>query len=63
MILSKYMLKAEYNRFQYAGALVVAIGIVVVLAPSLSGGGDVTWSIIMVCSTVPMALSSIYKVT
>ena len=62
MIISKYLLKAEYNKFQYFGAVIVAGGIIVVLAPSLSGGGDVMWSIIMIASCIPMALSSVYKV-
>jgi hypothetical protein len=61
MVISKYMLNAEYNKFQYAGALVVAGGIMVVLAPTLSGEGDVLWTIIMIASTVPMTLSSVYK--
>lgn len=61
MVISKYLLKAEYNKFQYFGAVIVAGGIIVVLAPSLSGGGDVMWSIIMIASCIPMALSSVYK--
>jgi hypothetical protein len=63
MVISKYILKAEYNKFQYVGAFIVAGGIIVVLAPSLSGGGDVMWSIIMIASCIPMALSSVYKVS
>lgn len=61
MVISKYMLNAQYNRFQYVGALIVAGGIMVVLAPTLSGDGDVLWTIIMIFSTVPMTLSSVYK--
>lgn len=61
MVISKYMLNAHYNRFQYVGALIVAGGIMVVLAPTLSGEGDVLWTIIMIASTVPMTLSSVYK--
>jgi hypothetical protein len=33
----------------------------VVLVFMLDGGGDVTWTIIMLCSTIPMTLSSVYK--
>ena len=61
MIISKYMLNAQYNRFQYVGALIVAGGILVVLAPTLTGDGDVLWTIIMIASTIPMTLSSVYK--
>lgn len=43
------------------GALIVAGGILIVLVPSLTGGGSVVWSIVLILSTVPMALSSVYK--
>eukprot|EP00981_Chlorochromonas_danica_P014257 scaffold7628_cov253-Ochromonas_danica.AAC.18 len=45
----------------YVGALIVAAGIIIVLAPSLTGGGSIIWSIVLILSTVPMALSSVYK--
>lgn len=62
MGISKYLLKAKYSYPQYAGALVVAGGIMCVLAPSLSsGGGSIVWAIVVMLSTVPMALSSVYK--
>lgn len=61
MIISKYLLSAQYNLYQYVGAAIVAAGIIVVLAPSLTGGGSIVWSIVLILSTVPMALSSVYK--
>lgn len=61
MVISSYMLKARYSIMQYFGAVVVAGGIACVLAPSVSGDGNVLWSIIMIVSTIPMALSSVYK--
>lgn len=61
MIISKYLLKATYNKYQYIGAFIVAAGIIVVLAPTLSGGGSILWSLMMIFSTVPMTLSSVYK--
>ena len=38
MIISRYSLKVQYNKFQYIGAVVVAGGIAIVLGPSMSGG-------------------------
>jgi drug/metabolite transporter (DMT)-like permease len=61
MVLCKLILKAEYNRFQYVGALIVAGGIATVLVPSITGGGDITWAIVLILSCVPMTLSSVYK--
>lgn len=65
MVISKYLLSAKYNKFQYTGALVVAAGIVTVLAPALAGGASgsnlALWSCVMIASTIPMALSSVYK--
>lgn len=61
MVISRYLLKATYNYFQYAGALIVAGGIIVVLAPSLSAGGSPLWAVMMILSTIPMTLSSVYK--
>ena len=54
-------MKAKYNNFQYAGALIVAGGIVTVLAPTISGGGSWIWTVVMIISTIPMALSNVYK--
>lgn len=33
----------------------------VVLAPTLNGGGSIVWCIVLMLSTVPMTLSSVYK--
>jgi hypothetical protein len=55
--------------FQYMGALVVCLGIVVVLLPSLAGGNatadnghnQALWALIMMMSCIPNAVSSVYK--
>ena len=61
MVISKYLISARYNMYQYAGALIVAGGIMIVLAPSLTGGGSIVWAMVLILSTIPMALSSVYK--
>lgn len=65
MIISSYLLKAKYNKFQYLGAFIVAAGIVTVLAPSFTGSSNGSstplWATVMILSTVPMTLSSVYK--
>lgn len=61
MVISKYLVNASYNMYQYIGALIVAAGIMIVLVPSITGGGSVLWAIMLIVSTVPMALSSVYK--
>lgn len=61
MVISRYLLSAKYTFFQYLGAVVVAGGIICVLAPTLTGGGSPLWSCVMIFSTIPMALSSVYK--
>lgn len=68
MVISKRLMGARYLVTQYAGAAVVAAGIVIAIGPSLavgSGGGgeaqELIWSIVLVLSCVPMALSSVYK--
>ncbi|RHY29419.1 hypothetical protein DYB32_005151 [Aphanomyces invadans] len=66
MGISKFLLKTKYSWYQYVGAVVVAVGILVVLGPSMrsSGGGDhstVLWSAVMIASCIPMCLSSVYK--
>ena len=61
MVISKYLLNATYNTYQYIGAFIVAGGIMIVLAPTLNGGGSIIWAIVLILSTVPMTLSSVYK--
>lgn len=68
MIISSVLLKTKYSLYQYVGAVVVSLGLLIVLGPSLSGnssGGDshaiVFWSAVMIVSCVPMCLSSVYK--
>lgn len=61
MIITRYLLKIKYSLFQYLGAIVVALGIITVLAPTLSGDGSILWASVMIFSTIPMALSSVYK--
>jgi hypothetical protein len=58
------MLKQKYVATQYAGALVIAGGISVVLAPRLGNVGSdgslgdlLLWSLVMIFSCVPMTLS------
>jgi drug/metabolite transporter (DMT)-like permease len=61
MVISRYLLNAQYNKYQYLGAFIVAAGIAVVLAPTMNGGGSPLWAIVMIVSCVPMTLSSVYK--
>lgn len=61
MVISKYLINAQYNKYQYIGAVIVACGIIVVLAPTVTGGGNIIWAIVMMISCVPMTLSSVYK--
>lgn len=67
MVISKYSLNATYTKPQYAGAAVVMIGIIVVLIPTLIGkssassSSDLSWSVLLVLSCVPMCFSSVYK--
>lgn len=68
MVISKRLLHAQYLLTQYVGAAVVAGGIVIVIGPSLavgSGGSggvqELVWSLVLVVSCVPMAMSSVYK--
>ena len=52
---------------QFIGATVVALGILVAIGPSLASGGSekggetLIWSMVLVLSTIPMALSMVYK--
>lgn len=62
MVISRYLINARYNKYQYAGAGIVAAGIIVVLAPTITGGGNIIWALVMMLSCIPMTLSSVYKV-
>lgn len=66
MAISKRLLGARYTVTQYAGAAVVASGIIVAIGPSLAVGSgnegqELLWSVVMVLGCIPMALSSVYK--
>lgn len=72
MGLSKRLLGAEYARDQVVGAAVTALGVAVAIGPALFAGGAegdpdsakgqaILWGSLLVLSTVPMCLSSIYK--
>ena len=61
MLISRYLLKSRYTGYQYIGAIVVCSGIMTVLGPTITGQGNVLWASMMIASTVPMALSSVYK--
>lgn len=71
MLISKISLQAKYTTYQYIGACVVLLGIVVVLIPTLlapaaaassvSASSQLMWILILVLSCVPMCLSSVYK--
>lgn len=66
MAISKAFLKTKYKGSQYIGAFIVIIGIIVVLLPSFihpesSGSHVIAWSAVMMLSSVPMCLSSVYK--
>ncbi|KDO33602.1 hypothetical protein SPRG_01600 [Saprolegnia parasitica CBS 223.65] len=65
MVISKFLLKTSYSKFQYLGALIVTAGLLVVLGPSMkaSSGGEhtVIWAAVMIASCIPMCLSSVYK--
>lgn len=39
----------------------MAGGILIVLVPTLTGSGSIIWCLVLILSTVPMALSSVYK--
>lgn len=68
MVISSILLKARYSVYQYVGAVVVTLGLVIVLGPGMGGsssGGDahatVFWAFAMILSCIPMCLSSVYK--
>lgn len=67
MVISKRLTGARYAMTQYLGAVVVAAGIVIAIGPSLvvgeggSGVQELVWSVVLVLSCIPLALSSVYK--
>ncbi|TMW62398.1 hypothetical protein Poli38472_009891 [Pythium oligandrum] len=67
MVISSALLQTRYSIYQYVGAVVVTIGLIVVLGPGVdsSAGADshmtIVWSMVMILSCVPMCLSSVYK--
>ncbi|KAF4034929.1 Chloroquine-resistance transporter-like protein [Phytophthora infestans] len=68
MLISSLLLKAKYSKYQYVGAVVVTLGLLIVLGYGGSSGSTgtdphlmVLWSVVMIFSCVPMCLSSVYK--
>lgn len=67
MVISKVLLKAKYKLFQFVGAATVLAGLAVVVVPKLiepsdnQGSNVGLWSFVLIMSTVPMCLSSVYK--
>ncbi|TDH72167.1 hypothetical protein CCR75_000992 [Bremia lactucae] len=68
MVISRLLLKAKYSSFQYLGAVVVTLGLLIVLGSGDSSSSSsanshviVIWSIVMIFSCIPMCLSSVYK--
>jgi len=71
MFVSRWLLKAKYEKFHYVGALVVIAGLIVLLVPVFlskdqNNNGESTvkiaiWCIVLILSCVPMTLSSVYK--
>ena len=69
MLFSKVTLGATYSMAQYGGAAVVCAGIVIVLLPSMDGSApaadnghnQILWSVVMMLSCIPQAISSVYK--
>lgn len=68
MLISSLLLKAKYSGYQYVGAVVVSLGLLIVLgsgASSSSSGTNphlvVLWSVVMIVSCVPICLSSVFK--
>lgn len=66
MVLSVLILRTRYHKTQYAGAAVILAGVAVVLVPAMVNGNNsdnnALFNIIFLLSTVPQAVSSIYKV-
>jgi hypothetical protein len=70
MVISRFLLKTAYGRHNYAGAVLVMCGIVIVLSPSFTAHGsdqqdsstkELIWAATFILSCVPMTLSSVYK--
>jgi hypothetical protein len=68
MLITKVFLKTSYRGSQYVGAVVVIAGLAAALGPSLANGAGgqaasdtALWSSVLILSTVPMCLSSVYK--
>ena len=73
MVISRVSLKTRYNIYQYIGALVVIAGLIVVLLPSFdhadasshadasASSSEWVWMVLLVCSNIPVCLSSVYK--
>ncbi|KAG2831014.1 hypothetical protein PC129_g11391 [Phytophthora cactorum] len=68
MLISSLLLKAKYSGYQYVGAVVVTLGLLIVLGSGNSSSSTgtnphliVLWSVVMIFSCVPMCLSSVYK--
>lgn len=71
MVFTRLLTSKRYKPYNYAGALAVIAGIAIVLVPKIvddhsaggssGGAGLLEWSLVLVVSCVPMALSSVYK--
>lgn len=70
MIISKALLRATYKIHEYLGAAIVSTGILIVLLPSMhtilqfyttTSNDTLLWSMVMISSSIPMCLSSVYK--
>jgi drug/metabolite transporter (DMT)-like permease len=76
MIISFVWLAARYTKWQYMGATITLMGILIVMLPDMLGGGDagvdgtadsspksnsMLWYMVLVFSCVPMCFSSVYK--
>lgn len=71
MSISRLLLQVKYNHFEYIGATIVTMGILIVLIPDMSSttmftasshaSSPLIWSVVMILSCIPMCLSSVYK--
>lgn len=66
MLITRLFLKTKYKQYQYVGASLVIVGILIVLVPQLVKGVTGVsnlgvWAAVLVLSCVPMCLSSVYK--
>lgn len=61
----KKHLKTFYTPFQYIGAVIVLLGLVISVLPSLTGSsgsaGPPLWDMVFSLATIPTALSGVYK--